>query len=221
MSDIKLENLPDRNDPDYFRVLVRNCIETFKQIPNNKLVLDYNRVSGKLRALILDDEEFIRETRNIYAKQQLEEIQEIEYLARLATNGINGDEGDAYDDPRDRGKNKGKKVTTAEKETLVMRFKAAQMKREILAGMSADANDTERDAVNFMFVNLEHKEIEKSLRDEIYEGEDIDTLDELTDRKEKAPEGTSGKVRNTGKTGLPDTADFFEVLPDGEIVEKE
>jgi hypothetical protein len=29
-----------------------------------------------------------------------------------------------------------------------------------------------------------------------------------------------GKVRNAGRTGPPDDGDCFEVLPDGEVVEK-
>jgi hypothetical protein len=71
-----------------------------------------------------------------------------------------------------------------------------------------------------MFVGMQREEVEKSARNEIYEGDADGSLDELTSPKEEAPEGTSGKVRITGKTESLADEDFFETLPDGEIVER-
>jgi hypothetical protein len=212
---IKLKKLPRQDAPGYFRALVRNCIETYKDLPNDAMCLDYNRVSGKLRALVLDDAEYKQETRNIYARQRLEELYEIDSLAKLA---LNEDDGEDENDPRSRGKKK--RVSGADKDMLNMRFKAAQMRRELVASLNEDGGASERDAVNLLFVGLAREDIEKSIRDEVYEGDADDALDELANRKEKAPEGTSGKVRNAGRTGPPDDGDFFEVLPDGEVVEK-
>jgi hypothetical protein len=195
MSDqIKLKELPPQDAPGYFRLLVRNCIETYKELPNDAMCLDYNRVSGKLRALVLDDEEYKQETRNIYAKQRLEELYEIDSLAKLA---LNEEEDGEESDPRSKGKNK--KISGADKDMLNMRFKAAQMRRELISAMNEDNNASERDAVNLMFVGMSRKEIEKSAHDEIYEGGDDGALDELTSPKEEAPEGTSGKVRLRGQ----------------------
>jgi hypothetical protein len=101
-----------------------------------------------------------------------------------------------------------------------MRLKAAQMRRELVASLNDEGNASERDAVNLMFVGLAREEIERNIRDEVYEGADDDTLDELAGRKEKAPEGSAGKIRNTGKTKALDNEDFFETLPDGEVVER-
>jgi hypothetical protein len=217
---IDLKKLPRQNSPDYFRTLVRNCIETYKYLPNDAMCLDYNRVSGKLRALVLDDEEYKQETRNIYARQRLEELNEIDVLAKLTThereNGA--DEGAMEEDPRDRKTRK--KGNVIDKDSLTMRFKAAQMRRELIASLNDNDNASERDAVNFLFVAMTREEVDKNVRLELHEGSDDDALDELTTPKEEAPEGTSGKIRERGQSGALSDEDFFETLPDGEIVEK-
>jgi hypothetical protein len=214
--EINLKELPQQDAPDYFRLLVRNCIETYKELPNDAMCLDYNKVSGKLRALVLDDEEYKQETRNIYAKQRLEELYEIDNLAKLA---LNEDDDEDENDPRNRGKKK--RVSGADKDMLNMRFKAAQMRRELIASLNEDSGASERDAVNFMFVPIDKAECRKLITVEVNEGSDSeDVLDELVAKKEEAPEGTSGKVRIKGQDGpLADEA-FFEFMPDGEIVEK-
>jgi hypothetical protein len=212
---INLKKLPRKDASGYFRLLVRNCIETYKELPNDAMCLDYNKVSGKFRALVLDDEEYKQETRNIYAKQRLEELYELDYLAKRA---FDEDDGEDENDPRSKGKKK--KVSGADKDMLSMRFKAAQMRRELIASLNEDSGVSERDAVNYMFVGMTREEIEKSARNEIYAGDSDEALDELTNRKEKAPEGTSGKVRISGKSKPLDDEEFFEVLESGEIVEK-
>jgi hypothetical protein len=205
---------PGQDSPDSFRLLVRSCIETYKELPNDAKCLDYNRVAGKLRALVLDDEEYKRETRNIYARQCLEELREISSFTK---NPLGMEEDEDGRDPRGKGK---KKISTADKDVLAMRIKAVQMRREIIASMNEDGGAAERDAVNFLYVAMSVEEVVKGARSEIYEGGDDGDLDALTGSKEEAPEGTSGKIRGTGKTGQPDDGEFFETLADGEIVEK-
>jgi hypothetical protein len=212
---IKLKELPGQDAHDYFRLLVRNCIETYKELPNDVICLDYNKVSGKLRALVLDDEEYKQETRNIYARQRLEELQEIDSLAKLAFNEEDDDEDT---DPRRKGKKK--KAGGADKDMLNMRFKAAQMRRELIAALDENNSASERDAVNLMFVGMARGEVEKSARDEIYEGDADEALGELADGKEGAPEGTSGKVQISGKSKPLNDEEFFDVLESGEIVER-
>jgi hypothetical protein len=214
MTDIKLKKLPDKNTPDYFRILVNNCIDTFGHIPNDSICLDYNRVTGKLRAMVLNDERYRQETRNIYAKQRLEELQEIENLAKLATGG---DEDNDYD-PRDRGKKK--KSTSADKDTLNIRFKAAQMRRELITSLNDVAGATERDAINLLFVGLTREEIMQSAKNEINDGNEDEELDELLGTKDEAPEGTGDKLRKKGQDRPSDDEDAFETLPDGGIVER-
>jgi hypothetical protein len=211
---MELRELPGREDPDYFRLLVRNCIETYKELPNDAACLDFNKVSGKLRALVLDDEEYKQETRNISAERSLAELRELEDIARLTPSG--GEDDDT--DPRAAGGKK--KSVNADKDALAVRFKAAQMRREIIASMNEDNNASERDAVNLMFVGMSRGEIEKSARSDIYEGGSDGALDELAAPKEEAPEGSSGKIRRTGGAEPPAGGDFFDLLPDGSIVEK-
>jgi hypothetical protein len=209
---INLKKLPRQDAPDYFRLLVRNCIETYKELPNDTVCLDYNRVSGKLRTLVLNDEEYKKETRNIYAQQCLEELREINSFMKDPADG----EEDGYD-PRSKGK---KKVSGADKDMLAVRIRAVQMRRELIASLNENNSASERDAANFMFVGMPREDVEKCAKDEIYEGEADGALEELTSPKEEAPEGTGGKVRASGKSEAPADEDFFERLPDGEIVEK-
>jgi hypothetical protein len=213
---IELKELPQQDAPDYFRRLVRNCIETYKELPNDAICMDYNRVSGKFRALVLDDEEYKQETRNINAKQRLEELREIDDLAKLA---LNKDDDEEDDDPRNKGKKK-RKTSCADKDMLNLRFKAAQMRRELIASLNEGSGASERDAMNFLFVGMAREEIEKSARNELYAGNADDALSELASPKEEAPEGSGGKMRIRGQNKPLAEEDFFEVLPDGEIVEK-
>jgi hypothetical protein len=213
LNQINLKELPPQDSPDYFRLLVRNCIETYKELPNDEMCLNYNKVSGKLRALVLDDEEYEQETRNIYANRLLEELREIDAIAKLAFD----DEDEDEDDPRSKRQ---KRTSCADKDRLNTRFKAAQMRRELIAAMNENSRASERDMVNLIAANVTREELERNVRHELYEGSDDDALDELTNRKEEAPEGTSGKMRIGGKTKPLEEEDFFEVLPNGEIVEK-
>jgi hypothetical protein len=214
---INLKDLPREDAPDYFRLLVRNCIETYKELPNDAMCLDYNRVSGKLRALVLDDEEYRRETRNIYAKQRLEELRVIDNLEKLT---LAGEDEEDSDEIAPRGKGKKKTAGVADKDILNMRIKTVQMRRELIAALNEDNSTSERDATNMLFVSMSREEIEKSAKNELYEGTADDALAELVSPKEDAPEGTSGKIRSAERTGPLDDEDFFETLPNGEIVER-
>jgi hypothetical protein len=212
---INLKELPEQDAPDYFRLLVRNCIETYKELPNDAMCLDYNKVSGRLRALVLDDEEYKQETRNIYAKQRLEELHEIDDLAKLALNEDSGEEGN---DPRNRGKKK--RVSGADKDMLNMRFKAVQMRRELIASLNEDSEASERDAANFCFLETTAAEFENLSVNEVSYGSRDGDFDELAGRNEEVPSGTSGKVRKAGQTRPVDDEDYFDIDPvTGEIVE--
>jgi hypothetical protein len=210
---IKPKETPRQDEPDEFRILVRSCIETYKELPNDAMCLDYNRVSGKLRALVLDDEEYKRETRNIYANQLLRELRELDSLSKLSAV-----EDEDNDDPRARWN--GKKSRGTDKDALNMRFKAAQMRRELIASLNADNASSERDAVNMLFVGMTREEIEKGISHEIFGGSSDGALDSLAGPKEEAPEGTGGKLRAKGQDGPLEDGDFFDTLPDGEIVER-
>jgi len=215
---------PASQDGDVFKNLVKDCIEAYRKLANDSLALDYCKVlDRKLRAMVINDNEYKAETRNIYARQRLEEIEEIEYLASLAANsGMEAggaDDGDEdYYEKRD-GKREPKKASTLDKEFLNMRFKAAQMKRELRSELASAEGDVERDSTIFHVLLETREEIAALINMELNEGTDDADMDELTGQKEAMPEGTSGKVRDKGRTNLPDDEPFEMVGENGEIIE--
>jgi hypothetical protein len=215
-ADIALNELPHASSPDYFRLLIRNCIETYKKLPNDVMCLDYNRVPGKLRAAILDDDEYKRETRNIYARQRLEELSEIDNVIKSAVYEETEKESE---DPRERGRPP-KKSGVVDKDMLNMRFKAAQMKRELISQMNEDNSSSERDAVAFMYVDLTREELDRDIYVEFHAGTAEADMEDLTDRKEEMPDGSGGKLRKAGQTRAAADEDFFDVLENGEIIER-
>jgi hypothetical protein len=165
--------------------------------------------------MILDDDEYKKETRNIYAQQQLEAISEIDYLARLASNSNDEDEDN---DPRSRGKNK--KASGADKDMLNMRFKAAQMKRELIAAMNEDAV-SERQVLPMLYVAVTAEEFARFDTVEDHTGTDDACLDELDDHKELLPEGVSGSVQTHGHNRQQEVDDFYDIdLNTGEVIER-
>jgi hypothetical protein len=167
--------LPGEGSPAYFRVVVRNCITAYSRLLNDKLALDYNKVVGKTRALVLADMEYQCETRSIYSKRMWEEVDEIERLVEIADNM---DEGDSQpeierNDPRNRGKEaKKKKTTIADKDMLNMQFKALQARRELLNLSADNERAAETDAVNLMYVALTDDEFSKLKQVEVFRGMD-------------------------------------------------
>ena len=126
------------------------------------------------------------------------------------------EEDEEHYEPRD-GKKPEKKVIN-DKDMLNMRFKAAQMKRELRSEMIKTEGDVEVNAVNMEYIPITREEYLRLLEAELVEGTDEVDLDELLDRKEAVPEGTSGKMRNKSRTKVSDEP--FEIVnEDGEIIE--
>jgi hypothetical protein len=213
--------IPDKGSPDYFRVVVKNCITAYEKLPNNSMALDYCKIADKrLRAMILDDEEYKTETRNIYARQRLQEIEEIEYLASLSSNEEeDDDEGEAeFVHPSERGNKPAKKTKTADKDMINMRFKAVQMKRDMFADLANAVGDVEQNAINFMEIPITVQEFDRLLTVEMSEGTDEADIDSLIGTKEDIPGGTATL---DGDIDSADSDSLFEVLPGGEIREKD
>jgi hypothetical protein len=212
---LMLEALPDAKHKDYFKILVNNCIAAYGRVFSDKAALDLNKVTGKMRALVLDDRRYIEETRSLKAQQMLNEIEEIEYLASLAA-GEKPDEG-AYDyDPRAKGGKK--KTTTADKDMLTMRFKAAQMKREIWALSAAGGEADEKDAVNVFYVPSSRDEVLQLLDTELDAGSDAADFQGLLSEKEELPESSTGKTRIKAKTKVS-SEPIYRERPDGTVEE--
>jgi len=216
--------LPEEGSPDYFRALVKNCVAAYEKLNNDSLAIDFCKVTDKrLRALILDDEEYKRETKSIYARQRLAEVEELDYLASLAANEeAEDDEDEGWTHPSERGKKGSKKKTAAvDRDMLNIRFKALQLKREAMKDMASVAGDAERDTINHVFLPVSKDEVEKLLVVEIDRGSGDVDFEDLVGKKEDMPAGSGGKLHtgSTGKTKTEDV-DFFDVLEDGTIMEK-
>jgi hypothetical protein len=210
LESLTLPPLPDEGDPGYFRALVRNCIMAYEKLPNDRIAMDYCKVTGKLRAMVMDDETYIKETRNIYARQRLEEFEEFEYLKAAASGE---EEGDANRDPRGRGA-EGRR-TAIDRDMLNIRFRAAQHKREILADINRETGDVEKDAVNIFFVAMSREEFTRLEAVEAYQGSGDIGLDDLITQKEEIP---AGSMRLRGQTRTGDGV--FEVVNDDGSVEE-
>jgi hypothetical protein len=203
--------LPEPGHEDYFRILVDRCITSYGQILSDKMALDLNKVTGKMRTLILEDKRYIEETRSLKARQMLDEIKEIEYLSKVAAGAHDEDD---YD-PRMRGE---RRATTADKDMLNMRFKAAQMRRELL-NLSANTDEAEeKDAVYIFFTPVSAEEILSMQTTELEEGVADASLEEFLQDKEAMAEGTSGKMRVGAKTKSV-VEPVFRELADGTVEE--
>jgi hypothetical protein len=212
-------NLPEESHPDYFRVLVRNCITAYAKLFNDKYALDFNKVVGSMRTLIMEDKEYQQETRSIKAQQMMNEAEEIEELALLAEG-----EGDPNSkDPREKGKKR--KITGADKDMLNMRFKAAQMRRDLLNLNAANDEQEEANAINLFFIPVGREEFEKLETVELNNGTDdghhalaeeinknLPTKGEVEKRLAEAQDAVEEKYAEMDK-------DLFKVNPDGSIEE--
>jgi hypothetical protein len=210
-------DLPDEGSNGYFRIIVHNCITAYARLFNDKLALDYNKVIGKTRALVLADIEYQRETRSIYSRRMWEEVEEIERLVSIADSMGDEDVEETVEDndPRNKGKQKPKKrVTTADKDMLNMQFKALQARREML-NLSADAEAaSETDALNHMFVALTADEFERLKQTEINEGMDdtSGTFGSGGGASKQAPVGEEIKRKTT-------VEELYTTDANGDIVE--
>jgi hypothetical protein len=169
---LKITELPeDSSSPDYFRTLVDNCVATYEKTLNDKLALDYNQVVGKMRSMVLDDEEYQKQTRSIKARRFIEEVEELDALEALAegVDDYDEDDPDGYD-PRNGGKKKDKR-TSADKDEINLRFKLAQERREFLKLDSKDDEADETEALNLFFIPVTREEMERLETVEVNDGE--------------------------------------------------
>ena len=146
---------------DSFDLLVDNCIEMYSKLLNNGMALDACRVQGKMRALVLKDERYIRETRAIKASKYLSELSDIDRMIQQTDNMM-------YADDDGRGGSK------MEKDALNMKLKAAQMRRELLSLTAENSEDNEDDGLNFFFTPVTREEMERMKRVEIHHGSSSD-----------------------------------------------
>jgi hypothetical protein len=171
------------NHIDSFDALVTKCIDMYAKLLNSGMALDACRVQGKMRAMVLQDERYIRETRAIKAEKYLGELDDIDRIIKSADRMVYGDDDD--------GRGGGSKL---EKDALAMKLRGAQMRRELLQLTAADS-DNEDDGLNFFFCPVSPEEMERMKRVEVHRGsaDDSSLYDALMqdddDKSSGAPAG--------------------------------
>jgi hypothetical protein len=184
-------DLPDdEKHPNYFKLLVRNCIAAYAMTYNDKTALDYNQVIGKMRALVLDNDEYKKQTRSIRAKQIIDEAKELNELRALAQglelqDLLDEDDPESYD-PRPSAKGVKGGKSSDNKDEITLRFKIAQERRAFLGLDSRSEEIEESEALNLFFVPLTREELAALDTVEVGEGSG-DGRDALTE----TPDGGS------------------------------
>jgi hypothetical protein len=156
--------LPPEDHKDFFRALVHNCIVTYGRIFNDKLALDYNQVTGKLRPMVLDDPEYRKETRSMLAKAKIDEVEKIDGLLDDINSEYSG--GDGYEF-RDR---KGKKSLSPAmtKDMLTFKMKLNSDRRDLLFRDDEDKELDESNGLNMFFVPVTREDLNNLSKVEIY-----------------------------------------------------
>jgi hypothetical protein len=196
--------LPEKDDPDYVEKLVDACIFAFVKFGDDTMALDYIGVTGKTRPIVLENERYKTETKRARAEKFLEEIDEIEEISRQLKDTAPKESQYDVRNPKDSD-NYVKDV----KDTLALRLKVADMRREVLSiQKSKDAE--ENDALNVFFIALTPAEFEAMSNVEIHEGTDAAKFEESS-KKSVAPKSS----------GVEDDhePDSFFVNADGSIEE--
>lgn len=183
-------------EKDEFSEAVTKVIDCYRKVLNAGMALDACRIQGKLRAMILADPVFIRETKAIRAEKYFQELDEVEEIRKKA-NSLDLDDG-------------GRGGAQSVKDAVTLQLKAAQMRRDLLQLSSESSKDDESDALNFFFCPVSREEMEKMKRVEVFygSGDDDAVLASLVEDKKEDEESQ----HNTTQEVLAEAVDEVEFL---------
>lgn len=179
----KIIPLPDEKSPDYFSKLRTNCIISYEKFMDDRLALDYNKVVGKMRPLMLEDKIYQQETKHLRAKAFLESVEELDDITYAITNGFgeDDDEENGTYDPRglggERPKKKKRGANVSDKDLVAMRLKALETKREMLSLDRRDDEAEESDGLNIFFISLTEEEFRTLDTVEVHDGKEVDKFE--------------------------------------------
>jgi hypothetical protein len=199
--------LPEKTDPDYVEALVDACITAFEKFGDDGMSLNYMGVDGKLRPMVLDNPRYKQETRKIMAEKFLEEIEEIESISETLKS----------ESPREsnydiRNPKEAESFTKDIKDTLTLRLKVADMRRDVLS-ITKNKEVEENDALNIFFISLTAEEFAAMDNVEIHEG--TETAELTNKEKEKAAKAK----KRFGDDEEDNEPDPFIIAADGSIEE--
>lgn len=188
----------DENSQNEFRQTIQTCIEAYKELMNVGLALDYCRIQGKLRTMVMRDPEFIRETKAIRAQSYKDELEDIEKIYAAASKL--GDDSPDYDgdDGRTEGKGKRKSQVGNDKDALTLQLKAASMRRDLKSLSAEDTDSNEESTLNFFFTALTKEEMEELKEVEVNHGSGDDSalMAMSSDGENTEDVATQAKKRN-------------------------
>ena len=160
-------------------------LEAFELLLNDSMALDFCGITGKDRKLILNDSDFIRESRKIKAKKYIEEIKDINDLVKSL--GRTGSDDNARFSDGDEDPTK----------IINLKMKVGTLRREILSLTSNDKENEESESLNIFFIDISREEFEKMMNVEIHDG---DSDAHLTgDESKEAPGVSTAKIKEDKK----------------------
>lgn len=157
-------SLPPKEDPDYTSELVSACIAAFEIFQDDTLSLDYMGVNAKTRPIVLENDRYKQATKQLKAEKFLEEIEDVNGIIKSLKDQAPNETSYDIRNPKDAAN-----YTKDFKETLNLRLKATEMRRDLL-NISRSKDAEENDALNVFFVALTAEEFQAMQNVEIHEG---------------------------------------------------
>lgn len=156
--------LPHPSAKNYLAVLIDECVKAYHRCMSDTLALNYIGVTGKDRAMVLENDDYRRRTRQAAAEKHMEIIVEVEQMAQDLTSEM--------PDERDyniREPGVADRYDKDYKDNLNQRLKVLDIKRDVLR-MGHDTDDSnEVDAINIFFIPITREEFERLGTVEVHE----------------------------------------------------
>lgn len=158
----------------YNHPMIPEVLAAFELLLNDSMALDYCGVSGRDRKIILNDSDFVRESRKIKAGKYIEEIKDINDLVgslkTASSTDPNARMGTGDEDPT---------------KIISLKMKVASMRREMLSLSTKEQENDEANSLNIFFIDLSREEFERMRNVEVHEGDENAKL--VTDESKEAP----------------------------------
>jgi hypothetical protein len=197
--------LPSKNDPEYMGALIDACIGAFEVFQDDTMALDYMGVNGKTRPMVLENEKYKLSTRQLKAEMFLEEIEDVNGIIKSLKEQAPNESQYDIRNPKDASA-----YTKDFKDTLSLRLKATEQRRELLS-ISRNKEAEENDALHVFFIALTPTEFEAMTNVEINEGTDDAKMNDGSKKEELQ--------KSAGEDDQQDTKDPFVIGADGSIEE--
>lgn len=162
------QELPPEDDKHYKKFVVEQCILAFEVLQSDKLALDWVGVTGKHRAMVLENSEYKRRTRQSTADKHMDMIFELNQISdNLKVEAPDESKYDIRGNPKDAAN-----FEKDTKENTNQRLKVMDIKRDVLRMGHGKDEASEADSINIFFIGVTAKEFADMDTVEIHEGDD-------------------------------------------------